>query len=147
MKNTQIFQPLFICPNLIMKTVKHCAKYVQSKTKNKFCKTKCVKLNFYKCVNFLLSWLLWTLWICHFHCFPTPFLLLCLRFHLDSLHRHPDFPHLSHFHTDSRARFQKNSYFSSKTNTTFCYYCITLGIKSLFTSSETSSVISQKKNP
>ena len=60
MKNTQIlritepFQPVFTCPNSIMKTEKHCAKYFQSKTKNKFCKSKCVKLNFYKCVNVLL---------------------------------------------------------------------------------------------
>ena len=33
-------------PNSIAKAGKHCASYVQSKTKNKFCKTKCVKLNF-----------------------------------------------------------------------------------------------------
>ena len=47
-------------------------------------------------------------------------------------------------------RFQtkilENSYSSSKTNTLLCYYRITLGTKSLFTSSETSSVISPKKN-
>ena len=46
-------------------------------------------------------------------------------------------------------RFQtkilENSYSSSKTNTLLCYYCISLGTKSLFTSSETSSVISPKK--
>ena len=52
MKNTQIFyftypfQMVFICPNSIIKTEKHCTKYVPSETKNKFCKTKCVKLNF-----------------------------------------------------------------------------------------------------
>ena len=28
-----------------------------------------------------------------FQCFPIWFLLLYLSFHLDSLHRHPDFPH------------------------------------------------------
>ena len=92
-------------PNSITKTGKHCAKYVQSKTKNKFCKTKCVKLNFYKCVHFLLLWLLSTLWIYHFYCFPISFLLLYLSFHLDSLHRHPDFPHFSHCHPDFRPRF------------------------------------------
>ena len=32
MENTQIFQPLFICPNLIMIAVNHCTKYDQSKT-------------------------------------------------------------------------------------------------------------------
>ena len=129
-----------------MKTEKHWAKYIQSKTKNKFCKTKCVKLNFYKCVSFLLLWLLSTLWIYHFHCFPISFLLLYLSsFHLDSLHRHPDFPHFLHFHTDSRPIFQENSYFSSKTNTPLHYYCITLTTKSLFTSSKTPSVISPKK--
>ena len=40
--------------NSIIKTDKHCTKYVQNKTRNKFCKTKCVKLNFYKFVHFLL---------------------------------------------------------------------------------------------
>ena len=99
----------------------------------------------YNCVNFLLFWLLLTLWIYHFHCFPISFLLLYLSFHLDSLNRHPDFPRFSHFHTDSRPRFQENSYFSLKTNTPLCYYCITLSTKSLFTSSETSSIISPKK--
>ena len=62
-----------------------------SKTKNKFCKTKCVKLNFYKCFHFLLLWRLSTVWIYHFYCFPFSFLLLYLSFHIDSLHRHPDF--------------------------------------------------------
>ena len=93
----------------------------------------CQKKIFYKFVNFLLFWLLFTLWIYHFHCFPILFLLLYLSFHLDSLNCHPDFPRFSHFHTDSRPRFQENSYFSLKTNTPLCYYCITLGTKSLFT--------------
>ena len=106
-----------------MKKEKHCAKYVQSKTS--FCKTKCVKLNFYRFVNFLLFWLLSILWFYHFHCFPISFLLLYLSFHLDSLHHHPDFPHFLQFHTDSRPKFQENSYFSSKMNTPLCYYCIT----------------------
>ena len=119
-------------------------KYVKSKTKNKFCKTKCVKLNFYKCVHFILFSLLSTLWIYHFHCFPISFLLLYLNFHLDSPHHHPDWPHFSHFQPESRRRF-KNDYFSSKTNTPLCYYCITLGTKSLFTSSETSSVMRPKQ--
>ena len=48
MKNTQIFhftwpfQTVLTCPNPIIKTEKHCAKYVQSDTKNRFCETKCV---------------------------------------------------------------------------------------------------------
>ena len=102
MKNTQIshftqpFQTVFTCPNSIIKIEKHFAKYVESETKNKFCKTKCVKLNFYKCVNFLLFLLLSTLWIYHFYCFPISFLLFYLSFHLDSVHHHPDFPHFSH---------------------------------------------------
>ena len=57
----------------------------------------------------------------------------------------PWFPAFSAF----PPRFQTkipNSYFSSKANTPLCYYCITLGTKSLFTSSETPSVISSKKN-
>ena len=60
MKNTQTFhitqpfQQVFGSPNSIIKKKKHFAKYVQSKTKNKLFKTKFVKLNFYKCVNFLL---------------------------------------------------------------------------------------------
>ena len=87
------------------KTERHCAKYVQSKTKNKFWKIKCVKLSFYKCVHFLLLWLLSTLWIYHFYGRPILFLLLYLSFHLDSLHRHPDFPHFSHFYQDFRPRF------------------------------------------
>ena len=47
-KNTQIFhftqpfQTIFTCPNSIIKTEKHCTKYVQSETKKKFCETKCV---------------------------------------------------------------------------------------------------------
>ena len=81
-----------------------------------------IKLNvskkiFYKCVSFLLFWLRLTHWIYHFHCFLFSFLLLYLFFHLDSLHRRPDFPRFLHFHTDSRPRFQENSYFSLKTNT------------------------------
>ena len=67
------------------------------------------------------------------------------KFHLDSLHRHPDWPHFSHFHPDSKLRFQENSYFSSKTNTPLCFYCITLGTKSLFASSKTSSVMPPPK--
>ena len=125
-----------------MKTVQHCAKYVQSKIENKFCKTKCVKKFF---LQMRLIWLLFTLWIYHFHCFPVSFLLLYLSFRLDSLHCQPDLLRFSHFHIDSRPRFQENSYFSLKTNTPLCYYCITLGTKALFTSSETSSVISQIK--
>ena len=89
------FQTVCTCPNSIIKTEKHCAKYVQSETKNKFCKTKCVKLNFYKCVHFLLFLLLSTCWIYHFCCLPISFLLLYLSFHLDSVHHHPDFPHIS----------------------------------------------------
>ena len=67
MKKTQVFhftepfQTVFTCPNSIIKTEKHCAEYVQSETKNKFCKIKCVKQNFYKCVHFLLFLLLPTL--------------------------------------------------------------------------------------
>ena len=72
-------------------------KYAQSETKNKFCKTKCVKLNFYKCVHFLLFLFLFTLWIYHFYCFPISFLLLYLSFHLDSVNHHSDFLHFSHF--------------------------------------------------
>ena len=53
------------------------------------------KLSFYKCVHFLLFLLLSTLWIYQFHCFPILFLLLYLSFHLDSVHHHPDFPHIS----------------------------------------------------
>ena len=112
MKNTKIFhftypfQTVFTCPNSIIKTEKHCAKYVQSETKNKFCETKCVKLNFYNCVHFLLFLRLSTLWIYLFHCFPISFLLLYLTFHLDYLHRYSDFPHFPHFHPDSRPRYQ-----------------------------------------
>ena len=51
---TQPFQPVFTCPNSMIKTERYCAKYIQSKTKNTFCKTKCVKLIFYKFVHFLL---------------------------------------------------------------------------------------------
>ena len=75
MKNTQIFhftypfQTVFTFPNSIIKREKHCAKYVQSETKNKFCKTKCAKLNFYKCVHFLLFLLLSALLIYYFCCF------------------------------------------------------------------------------
>ena len=65
MKNTEIFH--------FRKTEKHCSKYVQSETKNKFCKTKCLKLNFYKCVHFLLFLLLSTFWIYYFYCFPIHF--------------------------------------------------------------------------
>ena len=96
------------------------------------------KVSIYKCVHFLLFLVLSTLLIYYFHCFPISFLLLYLSFHLDSVHHNPDFLHFLHFHPD-------NSYFSLKTNTPLCYYCITLGAKSLPTSSETSSVISQKK--
>ena len=120
MKNTQIFhftwpfQTVFTCPNPIIKIEKHCAKHVQSETKNKFCEIKCVKLNFYKCAHFLWFLLLSTLWIYHFHCFSILFLLLYYfytistiytSFHLDFLHRHPDFPHSPHFHPDSRPGF------------------------------------------
>ena len=42
------------CPNSMIKIERQCAKYVQSKTKNKFCKTKCAKLNFYNSAHFLL---------------------------------------------------------------------------------------------
>ena len=38
-----------------------CETYIQIKTKNKFCKTKCVKRNFYICVHFQLFLLLSTL--------------------------------------------------------------------------------------
>ena len=71
----------------VQQTERHCAKYVQSKAKNKFCKTKCVKLNFYKCV--ILFRLLSTLSIYHFYCFSISFPLLYLSFRLDSLHTHP----------------------------------------------------------
>ena len=37
----------------IIKAERYCAKYAQSKTKTKFCKTKCVKPNFYKCAHFV----------------------------------------------------------------------------------------------
>ena len=74
------------------------------------------------------------------------FYLLYLSFRLDSVHHHPDFLHFSHFHADSRQILSENRYFSSKTNTPFCYYCITLGTESLLTSSETSSGILPKKN-
>ena len=96
MKNTQVFhfsypfQTVFTYPNSIIKTEKHCAKYVQSENKHQFCKTKCVKLNFYKCVHFLLFLLFPTLWIYHFHCFPISFVLLYLSFYLDSVHHHHD---------------------------------------------------------
>ena len=83
----------------------HCVKSVQSKTKNEFCKTKCLKLSFYKCIHFLLFWLLSALWIYHVHCLPMPFVLLYLSFHLDSLRHRPDFPHFLYFHRDSRPRF------------------------------------------
>ena len=117
---------VFTCPNSIIKTEKHCAKYIQRETKNKFFKTKCLKLNFYKRVHFLLFVLLSTLWIYHFHCFPISFLLLYLSFHLDPVHRNPDFPLYSHFHQIP----EENSYFNSKMNTPLCYYCISLGTKS-----------------
>ena len=83
----------------------------------------------------------------HLHCFLSSFLLLYLSFHLDSVHHHPDFPHFLHFHLDSRPSFLENSCFSSKTNSPLYYYCITLGTKSLLTSSETSLVISPEKLP
>ena len=38
--------------SIFFNTEKHCAKNVQSETENKFCKTKCVKLNYYKCAIF-----------------------------------------------------------------------------------------------
>ena len=60
-------------PNSMIKTERQCAKYVQSKTKNKFCKTKCAKLNFYKCAHFVLFLLLSTPWIYHLRCFPISF--------------------------------------------------------------------------
>ena len=133
MKNTQIFhftswpfQTVFTCPNSIIKTEKHCAKHVQSETKNKFCKIKCVKLSFYKFVYFLLLLLLSTLWIYYFHCFPISFLLLYLSFHLDPVRHHPDFPHFSHFHPDSTSTFYEISYFSSKTKTSLYHYYIIL---------------------
>ena len=63
------FQTVCTCPNSIIKTEKHCAKYVQSETKNKFCETKCVKLNFYNCVYFRLFLLLSTPWIHHSNAF------------------------------------------------------------------------------
>ena len=50
MKNTQIFhstwpfQTVFTCPNSIIKAENHCAKYVQSETKNKFCKIKFIQM-------------------------------------------------------------------------------------------------------
>ena len=40
------------------KTEKHCAKCVQSEIENKCFKIKCVKLNFHKCVHFVLFLLL-----------------------------------------------------------------------------------------
>ena len=132
---------VFTFTNSIIKTEKDCAKYVQRETKNKFFKTKCLKLNFYKRVHFLLFVLLSTLWIYHFHCFPISFLLLYLSFHLDPVHHKLDFPLYSHFHQIP----EENSYFNSKTNTPLCYYCITLGTKSPLISSETSSAISPKK--
>ena len=118
-------------------------KYVQSKTKNKFCSCKCVKQFSQMCsfsVTFLhsLNLLFLLLYI--------SFLLLYLSFHLVSLYSYLDFSHFSHFHPDLRPTFYENGYFSSKTNTPFCHYCITLGTKSLFTSSETSSVISPKES-
>ena len=79
MKNTQIFFYyflffiLFTCPNSIIKTEKHCTKYVQSETENKFCKTKCAKLNFYKNAHFVLFLLLSTRRIYHLRCFPISF--------------------------------------------------------------------------
>ena len=121
------------------KNRKHCVKYVQSETKNKFCKTKCVILNFCKCVHFLLFLLLSTLWIYHFYCFPISFLLLYLSFHLDSVHHHHDFPYFLDFHPD----FKKIVTLVKKRTLS----CITLGTKSLLTSSETSSEISPKTRP
>ena len=118
---------------------------MQNKSKVKL-KTKCVKINFYKCVHFLLFSLLSTLWIYHFHCFPISFLLLYLSFHLDSPHRHPNFPHFRIFTQIPDPDFKKIVTLAQKRILPCCYYWITLGIKSLFASSETSSVISQKKN-
>ena len=83
----------------------------------------------------------------HLLWFLSSFLLLYLSFHLDSVHHHADFPHFLHFHLDSRPRLLENSYFSSKVNTPLYYYCITLGTKSLLTSSEMSLVISPEKLP
>ena len=63
---------------------------------------KCLKLSCYKCPYFLLFWLLSTVWIYHFNSYSMSFLPLYLSFHLDSLRRHPDSPHFSHFHPDFR---------------------------------------------
>ena len=130
--------------SIFFNTEKHCAKNVQSETENKFCKTKCVKLNYYKCAHFLLFLFLSILWIYHFHCFPILFLLLYLSFHLDSVWAPPWFPAL--FASPPRFQTKILSYFSLKVDTPFCYYCLTLAIKPLLTLSEMSSVISPNKN-
>ena len=72
--------------------------------KNKFYKTKCVKLHFYKCVHFLY-YFDFSLLFESIISFPMSFLLLYLSSHLDSLHRYPNFPHFLHFHPNSRPRF------------------------------------------
>ena len=79
------------------------------------CKTKCLEM----CSFSITLTPLYSLNL-HFYYFPISFLLLYLSSQLDSLHRHPDFPHFSHFHLDFRPRFQENSCFRSKTNTAFC---------------------------
>ena len=122
-----------------------CAKLVQSKTKNEFCKTKCVKLNFYKNVNFHLCSILSTVWIYHFHCFPMSFLLLNLTFTL-ILCIATLISGINHIFTHiPDPNFKKIVTLVQKRILPYCYYCITLGTKSLFTWSETSSVISPKR--
>ena len=74
MKNIQIFhftQPLrsvFTCPNSIIKTERHCAKYVQSKTKNKLCKSMC-KTKFLQMCSFSIT-------LTSLHSLNLPFALL-----------------------------------------------------------------------
>ena len=110
------------------------------------CKTKFLQMcsSFY---YFYFSRLFSFITLYHLHCFLSSFLLLYLSFHLESVHHHADFPHFLHFHLDSRPRFLENSYFSSKTNTPLYYCCVTLGTKSLLTSTETSLVIWPEKLP
>ena len=63
---------IITCSKSIITTKRTCVKYAQYKQQNH--QVKYVKLSFYKCAHFLLTWLLSTLWIYHFHCWPMLFL-------------------------------------------------------------------------
>ena len=107
---------MFTCSKSIIKTEVHCAKFVQSWQERH--QIKCVKLNFSKCFNILLIWLLSTLiifiaiyvipivipqfpswfsaltpWFPTFFAFPPIFLAFPRYSHADSPHFHP---HSSH---------------------------------------------------